>query len=58
LTVYDISLAYSYAGSPGSDEYLVPLVIFSGEATINETGDVVPVSIYVSAIAGQATPQG
>jgi hypothetical protein len=58
MTVYDISLAYSYAGSPGSDEYLVPLVIFSGEATINETGDVVPVSIYVSAIAGQATPQG
>jgi len=58
MTVYDISIAYSYAGSPGSDEYLVPLVIFSGEATLNETGDVVPVSIYVAAIAGQATPQG
>ncbi|MDQ3548410.1 MAG: hypothetical protein M3439_06270 [Chloroflexota bacterium] len=58
LTVYDISIAYSYAGTPGSDEFLVPLIVFSGEATLNETGDVVPVSVYVSAIAGQATPQG
>jgi hypothetical protein len=58
MTVYDISIAYSYAGSPGSDEYLVPLVVFSGEATLNESGEIVPVSIYVSAIAGQATPQG
>ena len=58
LTVYSVSIAYSYAGTPGSDEFLVPLVVFSGEATLIETGDVVPVSIYVSAIAGQATPQG
>lgn len=58
MAVYEIWIAYSYAGSPGSDEYLVPLVVFSGEATINETGDVVPVSIYVPAVAGQSTPQG
>jgi hypothetical protein len=58
MTVYDVSIAYSYAGDPSGDEYLVPLVVFSGEATINETGDVVQVSIYVAAIAGQATPQG
>lgn len=58
MTVYDISLAYSYAGSPGSDEFLVPLLVFSGEATIAETGDVVPVSLYVAAVAGQVTPQG
>jgi hypothetical protein len=58
MTVYSVSVAYSYAGSPSGDEYLVPLVVFSGEATINETGDVIPVSIYVAAIAGQATPQG
>jgi hypothetical protein len=58
MTVTGISLAYSYAGSPAGDEFLVPLIIFSGDATINETGDVVPVSVYVAAIAGQATPQG
>ncbi len=58
LSVYDVSIAYSYASSSGGSEYLVPLIVFSGEATLNETGDVVSVSIYVSAIAGQATPQG
>jgi hypothetical protein len=58
MTVDSVSVAYSYAGSPDGDEYLVPLVVFSGEAVINETGDVIPVSIYVAAIAGQATPQG
>lgn len=58
MTVYDISIAYSYAGSQDSDEFLVPLVVLSGEATLNENGEVIPVTIYVSAIAGQATPQG
>lgn len=58
MTVSDISIAYSYAGSPGGGEFLVPLIVFSGEATLNETGDIVPVSIYLAAVAGQASPQG
>ncbi|MEX2314949.1 MAG: hypothetical protein WD628_04465 [Thermomicrobiales bacterium] len=58
LTIHSVAIAYSYAGSSGSNEYLVPLIVFSGEAVLNESDTVVPVSIYVPAVYGQSTPQG
>jgi hypothetical protein len=58
LTVHTISIAYSYAGSPAGDEYLVPLMVFSGDARLGEFDLSVPVSIYLPAVFGQAAPRG
>jgi hypothetical protein len=58
LTVHTISIAYSYAGSPAGDEFLVPLLVFSGDARLGEFDLTVPVSIYLPAVFGQAAPRG
>lgn len=57
LTISAISLAYSTATSSSGD-YLVPVMVFSGEARLDESGMSVPVSVYVPAIAGQPAPRG
>lgn len=57
LTVTSISLAYSVA-SGATGDYLVPVIVFSGEARLTESDASVPVSIYVPAVAGQAAARG
>jgi hypothetical protein len=57
LTVTSVSLAYSTAGGDGA-EYLAPIVVFSGEAVLDESGTSVPVSVYLPAVAGQSAPRG
>jgi hypothetical protein len=58
LTVTSVSLAYSTAGSATGHEYLVPIMVFSGEAVVGDDGTSVPVSVYVPAVAGQSAPRG
>jgi hypothetical protein len=58
VTVTAVSIAYSYAGSPAENEYLVPIVMYSGEAVLDDSGAIVPVSIYVPAVYGESAPSG
>jgi hypothetical protein len=52
-TITSASLAYTTAGDPGTQQYLVPLVVFSGQVS-----DGTPIKIYVSAVGAQAAPRG
>lgn len=56
--ITDYSFAFTLAGSPANQQYLVPLVVFLGSATIDQTGDVVPVEIAVPSVNQQAGPLG
>lgn len=56
--ISDYSFAYTLAGSPANQQYLVPLVVFLGSATIDQTGDVIPVEIAVPSVNQQAGPLG
>ena len=56
MSVTDISIAYTVAGSPWDAQYVVPLVVFGGYANVN--GVDVYVSAYVPAIHHQENPLG
>jgi hypothetical protein len=56
--ITNYSFAYTLAGSPANQQYLVPLVVFIGSATIDQTGDVVAVEIAVPSVNQQAGPLG
>ncbi|CAN5593258.1 MAG: hypothetical protein H0V47_08785 [Chloroflexia bacterium] len=56
VTITDISIAYTVSGSPYDAQYIVPLVVFGGTATIN--GSSVYVSAYVPAVYHQGNPLG
>lgn len=56
MTITDISLSYTVAGSPWESQYIVPLVVFGGTATVN--GVEVWVSAYVPAVYHQANALG
>jgi hypothetical protein len=58
FTVYAVSVAYSYAMAMDGSEYLVPLVVFSGEIFADEYGTSVPAWIYIQGIYGQSAPRG
>jgi hypothetical protein len=58
FTVYAVSVAYSYAMAMDGSEYLVPLVVFSGEIFADEYGMSVPAWIYIQGIYGQSAPRG
>jgi hypothetical protein len=58
VTITNTRVAYTIAGSPQGTQYLVPVVVFSGNATIAGSDAAVPVSIYVQAAAAQAVPRG
>lgn len=55
-TITGASLAYTIAGAPDGTQYLVPLVVFSGQA--NFGGGAVPIKIYVPAAGAQSAPRG
>ena len=57
ITLTGADLAYTTAGS-GADQYLVPLVAFSGQAAIDGANGPVPVTVYVAAVGAQAGPRG
>ena len=57
-TITDYTFAYTLAGSPANQQFLVPLLVFLGEATINETGEVISVEIAVPSVYQQAGPLG
>jgi hypothetical protein len=58
VSVTAAGLAYPTAGNPEDQQYLVPLVVFSGHATISGASGQVPVRIYVPAVEAQAAPRG
>jgi hypothetical protein len=56
--ITDYTIAYTLAGSPANQQYLVPLLVFLGSATIDQTGEVIPVEIAVPSVYHQAGPLG
>jgi len=57
-TITATSIAYTTAGNPESKQYLVPLVVFEGQVTVQGAGAPIPIKIYVSAVGAQAAPRG
>lgn len=57
IGINDVTIAWSYA-SGENGEFLVPVVAFHGTLTILETGEQVPVSIYLPAVASEESAQG
>lgn len=58
VTATSASLAYTIAGNPATGQFLVPLVVFSGQAQIEGVEAPIPVQIYVQAVSAQAAPRG
>jgi len=58
LTVYDASVAFSFAVAADGSEYLVPLVVLSGEIYVPEYDVLVPASLYIHGLYGQSSPRG
>jgi hypothetical protein len=58
LTVYDVSIAYSFAVAGDGSEYLVPLIVFTGEIYAPEYGESVPAAVYIQGVYGQSAPRG
>ncbi len=57
-TARSVGLAYTVAGTPATNQFLVPLVVFEGEAKINGVDAPVPVRIYVQSVSQQLAPRG
>ncbi len=57
-TITATSLAYTTAGAPETKQYLVPLVVFEGQATVDGVDNPIPIKIYVPAVGAQAAPRG
>jgi len=53
-----VSLAYTLAGSPAAQQFLVPLVVFAGQAEIEGADGPIPVKVYVPAVSAQVAPRG
>lgn len=58
MTITSVALAYSTAGSSAVGQFLTPVVVFSGEAFLSESGQSIPVSLYVPAVFAQDAPRG
>lgn len=58
MTITSVGLAYSTAGSSATGQFLTPVMVFSGEAVLDESGLTIPVSVYVPAVYAQDTPRG
>jgi hypothetical protein len=58
VTITSASIAYTVAGSSVGEQFLVPVVVFSGNASIDGMDAPVPVQIYVQAVGAQAAPRG
>ena len=57
-TARSVSLAYTVAGTTSTKQFLVPLIVFQGEAKINGVDAPVPVLIYVQSVNQQDAPGG
>ncbi len=57
-TITSSSIAYTTAGAPETKQYLVPLVVFEGQATVAGASAPIPIKIYVAAAGAQAAPRG
>lgn len=58
MVITSVSLAYSTAGSQSVGQFLTPVVVFHGEATLADTGATIPVAIYVPGVYAQDMPRG
>jgi hypothetical protein len=58
VTITSASISYTLAGSPMGEQYLVPIVVFAGTATVDGAAQPIPVRIYVQAVGAQAAPRG
>jgi hypothetical protein len=58
MVITDVTLAYSTAGSGTGSEFLVPVVVFSGEAELVEVGVTVPITIYLAGASSESAPAG
>lgn len=57
-TITGASIAYTIAGSPSGVQYLVPLVVFDGQATFQGAKAPVAIKVYVPAVSAQSAPRG
>ena len=57
-TARSVSLAYTVDGTTSTKQFLVPLIVFQGEAKINGVDAPVSVLIYVQSVNQQAVPRG
>lgn len=58
VTLTAAGLAYTTASGSSGQQYLVPLVVFSGTAAVSGASQPVPVKVYVSAAGAQSAPRG
>lgn len=58
VSITSVSIAYTIAGGTQGTQYLAPVAVFSGTASIDGASGAIPVSIYVQAAASQAVPRG
>lgn len=56
VSITSASVAYTSATGQGGQQYLVPLVVFSGQGSFQGTS--VAISVYVSAVNAQLSPRG
>jgi hypothetical protein len=57
FVAYDVSISYSYASGSGGD-FLVPLIVFSGEIIVSDSGARVTAAVYIQGVYGQVAPRG
>ena len=57
-TVTDFRVAYTLSGSPVAEQYLVPVITFSGTARIDQTGDEIPIDVSVPVVFSQEGTAG
>ena len=49
-TITDYSTAYTLAGNPTVEQFLVPVISFLGTARIDQTGDEIPVTVSIPVV--------
>ena len=49
-TITDYSTAYTLAGNPTVEQFLVPVITFLGTARIDQTGDEIPVAVSIPVV--------
>jgi len=58
VTYNNVSIAYTTAGPPGGDQYLVPIFVFRGRMRLEGGEETYAIRTYVPALANSGAPVG
>ena len=58
VTYNNVSIAYTTAGPPGGDQYLVPIFVFRGRVRLEGSDKTYAIRTYVPALANSGAPVG